>query len=116
MNACPNINGKEVRMRLRIGYLSTFVALVFIAYSIITNLGIWRLLVFLPAATASIVIFEVIEKTCVVYSVIGVKNMGEKYQKEDSLNALKIQRAKSLFIMIKGALLGVIITALTYVL
>ena len=114
MNACPNIDGKEVRMRVQIGYLSTFATLVFITYSIISDLGIWRLLIFFPAATAAIVIFEVLEKTCVVYSILGVKNMGKKYQKEDSLEIIRIQRVNSLLIMIKGTLVAIIITALTY--
>ena len=114
MNSCPNIDGKEVRMRVQIGYVSTFATLVFIPYSIISDLGIWRLLIFFPSATAAIVIFEVLEKTCVVYSILGIKNMGKKYQKEVSLETIKTQRVNSLLIMIKGTLVAIIITALTY--
>ena len=114
MQSCPNIGGREVRRRLHIGYFSLFLTIATVLYIFIYNDGQRRLLVFFPSLVMSIVLFEALDKTCIVNAYFGIKNMGEKNQRERNFDFLKVQRFKSLIIIVKGVITSIIITAITY--
>ena len=50
--------------------------------------------------------FEVKSETCIVYAFLGLKNMGQKYQKEHDAGYLEIQRKISLSIIVKSLLIS----------
>ena len=77
MQSCPNIGGREVRRRLHIGYFSLFLTIATVLYIFIYNDGQRRLLVFFPSLVMGIVLFEALDKTCIVNAYFGIKNMGE---------------------------------------
>ena len=52
-------------------------------------------LVFLPAIVMTISLLEALNKTCIVYSTMGIKHMGEKYERERDLEFLKTTMLKS---------------------
>ena len=114
MQSCPNIGGREVRRRLHIGYFSLFLTIATVLYIFIYNDGQRRLLVFFPSLVMGIVLFEAIDKTCIVNAYYGIKNMGVKNQRERNFAFLKVQRFKSLIIIAKGFITAIIITAITY--
>tara|TARA_Y100000590_G_C15191963_1_gene815335 strand:+ start:171 stop:533 length:363 start_codon:yes stop_codon:yes gene_type:complete len=114
MQSCPNIGGREIRMRLYIFYFSLMLTLGTIFFIFIFNSGQLRFLVFFPASVMTIVLFETLEKTCVVYAYLGIKNLGEKYKREKNFDSLKVQRFKSLKIIIKGLITAMIINVIVY--
>ena len=114
MQSCPNIGGREVRRRLHIGYFSLFLTIATVLYIFIYNDGQRRLLVFFPSLVMGIVLFEAIDKTCIVNAYFGIKNMGEKKQRERNFDFLKVQRFKSLIIIVKGIITAIAITAIIY--
>ena len=46
--------------------------------------------------------FEVKSETCIVNAFLGLKNMGQEYQKENDADYLKIQRKTSIIIIVKS--------------
>ncbi len=114
MQSCPNIGGREIRMRLYIFYFSLILTFGTIFYIFIYNSGQLRFLVFFPTSVMTIVLFEALDKTCIIYSYLGIKNMGEKYKREKNFDSLKIQRFKSLRIIMKGLMTAIIITGIVY--
>tara|TARA_B100000287_G_scaffold142250_1_gene133997 strand:- start:352 stop:555 length:204 start_codon:yes stop_codon:yes gene_type:complete len=50
--------------------------------------------------------FEVKSETCIVNAFLGLKNMGQKYQKEHDAGYLKIQRKTSFSIILKSILIS----------
>lgn len=113
MQSCPNIGGREVRRRLNIGYCSLFLTIATVLYIVNNNGQLWYL-VFFPSLVMGIVLFEALDKTCIVNAYFGIKNMGEKNQRENNFDFLKAQRFKSLIIIVKGIITAIIITAITY--
>ena len=71
-------------------------------------------LVFLPAIVMTISLLEASHKTCIVYSTMGIKNMGEKYERERDLEFLKTQKKRSIKIVVNGTLIATMITALVF--
>ena len=114
MSNCPNIDGNQVSYRKISGYISLACVVVFIASVFIFDPGIWRVLVFLPTIVMSISLLEASNKTCIVYSSIGIKHMGEKYEKERDAEFLKQQRLRSLKIVLSGTTISLILTYIVY--
>ena len=114
MESCPNIGGGEIRRRLSMGYLGLILTIAFIVFTIIFNPGQLRALVFLPALLMGITFFEAWDKTCIINAYFGVKNLGQKNQREKDLNSLIIQRTQSVKIIIKSIITAGVITVITY--
>ena len=113
MQSCPNIGGREVRRRLNIGYFSLFLTIATVLYIVNNNGQLWYL-VFFPSLVMGIVLFEALDKTCIVNAYFGIKNMGVKNQRERNFDFLKVQRFKSLIIIAKGVITSILITAIIY--
>lgn len=114
MNSCPNIAQKEVRKRLTIGYVGLFATLITVIYTLFYNQSDLRFLVFFPAILTTVTLFEVLDRTCIVYAYLGIKNMGDKYQKESEDNSLKVQRMQSFKIVFKALVVASVITGIVY--
>tara|TARA_B100000214_G_scaffold133791_1_gene95144 strand:- start:4488 stop:4841 length:354 start_codon:yes stop_codon:yes gene_type:complete len=114
MDSCPNIAGNQVAYRKKSGYFSLVAVIVFIIIVSLYDFGFWKILVFLPAIVMSISLLEASNETCIVYSTMGIKHMGEKYQRERDSEFLKIQRKRSIKIVINGILIAVLITGLVF--
>jgi hypothetical protein len=76
--------------------------------------GIWRVLVFLPTIVMAISLLEASNKTCIVYSSIGIKHMGQKYEREKDTEFLKQQRLRSVKIVMSGTTFSLLLTYLVY--
>ena len=114
MNSCPNIARKEIRKRLMIGYIGLFAMIATILCILLFDQGHLRFLVFFPAILTTVTFFEVLDKTCIVYAYLGIKNMGEKYQREKESDFLKVQRLQSLKIIMKALVTAMLITGIVY--
>ena len=114
MNSCPNIGGREINRRMHIGYLGLFLTFCFIAYVLIFTPGYIRCLVFFPALMSTIPFLEVKEKTCIVNAYFGIKNMGEKYEREQNNASLEKQRSLALVLTMQGGFIALFITGILY--
>ena len=114
MESCPDIGGGEIRRRLFMGYLGLTLTIAVIVFTIIINPGQLRALVFFPALLMGITFFESWDKTCIINAYFGIKNLGQKNQKERDFNSLKIQRTQSVKIILKGIITAVVTTVITY--
>lgn len=114
MSNCPNIDGNQISYRRTSGYISLALVLMFIGSVFIFDLGIWKILVFFPAIVMSISLLEASNKTCIVYSSIGIKHMGQKYEREKDAEFLKQQRLRSVKIVISGTAISLLLTYLVY--
>ena len=101
MESCPNIGGGEIRRRLFMGYFGLILTIAVIVFTIIFNPGQLRALVFFPALLMGITFFEAWDKTCIINAYFGIKNLGQKNQRERDFNSLKIQRTQSAKIILK---------------
>ena len=115
MNSCPNIARGEVRKRLYIGYIGLFGTIITIMITVFFNQDHLRFLIFFPAILTTVTFFEALDKTCIVYAYLGIKNMGDKYHKERESDSLKAQRMQSVKIVIKSVVSAVIITGAVYI-
>ena len=114
MDSCPNIGGGEIRRRLFMGYFGLILTIAVIVFTIIFNPGQLRGLVFFPALLMNITFFEARDKTCIINAYFGVKNLGQKNQRERDFNSLKIQRSQSAKIILKGIITAAVTTVITY--
>ena len=114
MESCPNIGGGEIRRRLFMGYLGLILTIAVIVFTIIFNPGQLRALVFFPALLMGITFFEAWDKTCIINAYFGIKNLGQKNQREKDLNSLIIQRTQSVKIIIKSIITAGVITVIIY--
>ena len=114
MESCPNIGGGEIRRRLSMGYLGLILTIAVIVFTIIFNPGQLRALVFFPALLMGITFFEAWDKTCIINAYFGIKNLGQKNQREKNHNSLIIQRTQSVKIIIKSIITAGVITVITY--
>ena len=114
MESCPNIGGKEVRKRWVAGYVSLAITLLSFVYIIINDIGLFRIFIFFPAVVTTVALLEALDKTCIVNAFFGIKNMGQKNQKERDFDFLKTQRMKSMIITLKGTVLALIIAFIAY--
>ena len=115
MNSCPNIARCEVRKRLYIGYIVLFGTIITIMITVFFNQDHLRFLIFFPAILTTVTFFEALDKTCIVYAYLGIKNMGDKYHKEREPDSLKVQRIQSIKIVVKSIISAIIITAAAYI-
>jgi hypothetical protein len=114
MDSCPNIGGQEINRRMCIGYFGLFLIFCFFTYVLILEPGHIRGLVIFPALMTTIPLLEVKEKTCIVNAYFGIKNMGEKYERERDTVFLKKQRSMSLVLTLKGIFIALGITGAIY--
>ena len=114
MEGCPNIGGGEIRRRLFMGYLGFIFTITVIIYTIIIDPSKFRVLVFFPSLLMSITFFEAWDKTCIINAYFGIKNLGQKNQRERDINSLKVQRSQSAKIILKGIITAVVTTVITY--
>ena len=112
MESCPNIGGGEIRRRLFMGYLGLILTIAVIVFTIIFNPGQLRALVFFPALLMGITFFEAWDKTCIINAYFGIKNLGEKNQRERDIISLKIQRTQSVKIILKSIIIAVVTTVI----
>ena len=112
MESCPNIGGGEIRRRLFMGYFGLILTIAVIVFTIIFNPGQLRALVFLPALLMGITFFEAWDKTCIINAYFGIKNLGQKNQRERDFNSLIIQRTQSVKIIIKSIITAGVITVI----
>ena len=61
-----------------------------------------------------ITFFEALDKTCIINAYFGIKNLGEKNQREREIISLKIQRTQSVKINLKSIITAVVTTVITY--
>ena len=114
MSNCPNIDGNQISYRKISAYTSLALVVIFIGCVFIFDLGIWKILVFFPAIVMSVSLLEASNKTCIVYSSIGIKHMGQKYEREKDTEFLKQQRLRSVKIVMSGTTFSLLLTYLVY--
>ena len=114
MKSCPNIGGREVKMRQSITLLGIIITLALIIVLFVLDLQNYKLLIFFPIFGTGVVLFETLDNTCIVYSYMGLKNMGLKYEKEKDFIFLKNQRLNSVFIVLKAFFSASLITGVVY--
>ena len=113
MDACPNIAGREIKRRITFGYIGLIMTLMVIVYILFFDANIYlHVLIFFTSMSMAVPFFEVKSETCIVNAFLGLKNMGQKYQKEHEAANLKIQRKTSISIIIKSILISCGLTIL----
>ena len=107
MDACPNIAGREIKRRITFGYIGLIMTLLVIGYILFFESNIYlHVLIFFTSMSMAVPFFEVKSETCIVNAFLGLKNMGQKYQKEHDAGYLKIQRKTSFSIILKSILIS----------
>ena len=115
MEACPNIAGREIKRRITFGYIGLIMTLLVICYVFFIDANIYlQGLIFFTSMSMVVPFLEVKSETCIVNAFLGLKNMGQKYQKEHDGAFLKIQRKTSLSIIIKSVLISCVITIVIF--
>ncbi len=103
MDACPNIAGREIKRRITFGYIGLIMTLLVIGYVLLFDVNIYlHVLIFFTSMSMVVPFLEVKSETCIVNAFLGLKNMGQKYQKENDADYLKIQRKTSIIIIVKS--------------
>ena len=107
MEACPNIAGREIKRRITFGYIGIIMTLIVVGYVLFFDTNIYfQMLIFFSSMSMIVPFLEVKSETCIVNAFLGLKNMGQKYQKEHDAVYLKIQRKTSINIIIKSILIS----------
>ena len=107
MDACPNIAGREIKRRITFGYIGLIMTLLVIGYVLFFESNNYlHVLIFFTSMSMAVPFFEVKSETCIVNAFLGLKNMGQKYQKEHDAGYLKIQRKTSFSIILKSILIS----------
>ena len=115
MKACPNIAGREIRRRIIFGYIGLIMTVLVTSYVLLFDANLYvKGLIFFTSMSMAIPFFEVKSETCIVNAFLGLKNMGQKYQKEQKPAYLKIQRKTSISIIIKSILISCVLTTLIF--
>ena len=115
MKACPNIAGREIRRRIIFGYIGLIMTVLVTSYVLLFDANLYvKGLIFFTSMSMAIPFFEVKSETCIVNAFLGLKNMGQKYQKEHKTAYLKIQRKTSISIIIKSILISCGLTVLIF--
>ena len=103
MDACPNIAGREIKRRITFGYIGLIITLLVIGYVLFIDANIYlHVLIFFTSMSMVVPFLEVKSETCIVNAFLGIKNMGQEYQKEHDADYLKIQRKTSIIIIVKS--------------
>ena len=107
MDACPNIAGREIKRRITFGYIGLIMTLLVIGYVLLFESNIYlHVLIFFTSMSMVVPFFEVKSETCIVNAFLGLKNMGQNYQKEHDAGYLKFQRRTSFNIILKSILIS----------
>ena len=115
MEGCPNIAGREIKRRIIFGYIGLIMTLLVISYVLFFDANIYfQMLIFFTSMSTFIPFLEVKSETCIVNAFLGLKNMGQEYQKEHDAGYLKIQRKISLSIIVKGLLISCGLTIIIF--
>ena len=115
MEACPNIAGREIKKRITFGYTGFIFTVLVTGYVLFYDANLYaKGLIFFTSMSMAIPFFEVKSETCVVNALLGLKNMGQKYQKEHDAGYLKIQRKTSISIIIKSILISCVLTIIMF--
>tara|TARA_B100000242_G_scaffold285177_1_gene249319 strand:- start:695 stop:1048 length:354 start_codon:yes stop_codon:yes gene_type:complete len=115
MEACPNIAGREIKRRIAFGYIGFIMTVLVTGYILLFDANFYvKGLIFFTSMSMAIPFFEVKSETCIVNAFLGLKNMGQKYQKEHDIGYLKIQRKTSISIIIKSILISCGLTILIF--
>ena len=115
MEACPNIAGREIKRRITFGYIGFIMTVLVTGYVLFFDANIYlKVLIFFTSMSMVIPFFEVKSETCIVNAFLGLKNMGQKYQKEHDADYLKIQRKTSISIIIKSILISCGLTIIIF--
>ena len=115
MDACPNIAGREIKRRITFGYIGLIITLLVIGYVLFFDANIYlHLLIFFTSMSMIVPFLEVKRETCIVNAFLGLKNMGQEYQKEQDADYLKIQRKTSLSIIVKSILISFGLTIIIF--
>ena len=113
METCPNIAGREIKRRITFGYIGLIMTLLVVGYVLFFDANIYfHMLIFFSSMSMIVPFLEVKSETCIVNAFLGLKNMGQKYQKEHEAANLKIQRKTSISIIIKSILISCGLTIL----
>ncbi len=115
MEACPNIAGREIKRRIAFGYIGFIMTVLITGYILLFDANFYiKGLIFFTSMSMAIPFFEVKSETCIVNAFLGLKNMGQKYQKEQKPAYLKIQRKTSISIIIKSILISCGLTIIIF--
>ena len=115
MEACPNISGREIRRRITFGYIGLIMTVLVTGYILLFDANFYiKGLIFFTSMSMAIPFFEVKSETCIVNAFLGLKNMGQEYQKEHDADYLKIQRETSLIIIVKSILFSFGLTIIIF--
>ena len=115
MEACPNIAGREIKRRITFGYIGLIMTVLITGFILLFDANFYvKGLIFFTSMSMAIPFFEVKSETCIVNALLGLKNMGQKYQKEHEAAYLKIQRKTSISIIIKSILISCGLTILIF--
>ena len=115
MEACPNIAGREIKRRITFGYIGLIMTLLVVGYVLFFDANVYiHMLIFFTSISMIVPFLEVKSETCIVNAFLGLKNMGQKYQKEHDTGYLKIQRKTSIYIIIKSILISCGLTILIF--
>ena len=115
MDACPNIAGREIKRRITFGYIGLIMTLLVVGYILFFDANIYlHVLIFFTSMSMVVPFLEVKSETCIVNAFLGLKNMGQEYQKEHDGDYLKIQRKTSLSIIVKSILISFGLTIIIF--
>ena len=115
MDTCPNIAGREIKRRITFGYIGLIMTLLVIGYVLFFDANIYlHGLIFFTSMSMVVPFLEVKSETCIVNAFLGLKNMGQEYQKEHDADYLKIQRKTSLNIIVKSILISFGLTIIIF--
>lgn len=115
MSSCVNIAGREIKRRQNFGYIGILLTIMTVFYFLsFEHIYYLRSLVFLPSLLMTIPLLEARSETCIVNAFLGIKNMGEKYEREKDSESLRYQKKESIMIIIKGILISLLITGLMF--
>ena len=115
MDTCPNIAGREIKRRITFGYIGLIITLLVICYVFFIDANIYlHGLIFFTSMSMVVPFLEVKSETCIVNAFLGLKNMGQEYQKEHDADYLKIQRKTSLNIIVKSILISFGLTIIIF--
>ena len=115
MEACPNIAGREIKRRITFGYIGFIMTVLVTGYVLFFDANIYlNGLIFFTSMSMVIPFLEVKSETCIVNAFLGLKNMGQKYQKEHDTGYLEIQRKISLIIIAKSLLISFGLTIIIF--
>ena len=111
---CPNIGGAQVLMRQIASIFGVIITLFTIFIITYYNLYAYNFIILITSFGTGVAIFEVLDKTCIIYSLYKIKNINSKYEKERNDFNLTTQRKKSVSIILKGSLFAIATTFVAY--